>query len=443
MTPEDCEKFKATPNINPLTRRKIKPDGPVAKKLLKECDGKPPKLSARPINKANCMKWKLDRTKNPVTGRKLNTTAKKGIYQQLLSICSSPVGPPPTSPTLGVNREKLIDVLKKVLGPILNKGDSTTSRIKFHDIMTKYLEDMQPCLKEHEGKLYLFTKSKEPIVYFDKRIGSESAYGVAYLNMGKGLAKLLKFSCKLMSSKIKGHKQEIDILAEMSQMVIKGKSPNMPITYKSLKCAKQCHLDICPELTQYNGYYVVINELANMDIQTWFLKSYDIETYSSVIMQLIFSIYSFHLMGYSHNDAHLGNFLIHEIQPGGYWRYQIKGVDVYVENKGYLLVMWDPGMATKLESYTIDYSRALSLITNMHTYKSYMKKGMKVLPTPFIDRVMVPISNILQFSYKPEVDAMLDVLKYIKTDIIKTKCVQVDGKPPGYLLNIKPYTLAP
>jgi hypothetical protein len=309
--------------------------------------------------------------------------------------------------------------------------------------MVNYLEDMKPCLEEHEGKLYLFTKKKKPIVYFDKRIGSESVYGVAYLNMGKGFAKLLKFSCKLMSSNVNGHKQEIDLLAKMSDMVLKGKTPNMPITYKSLKCTKKCNLKECPKNTKNNGYYVVINELASMDIQTWFQKAFDIETYSSVIMQLVFSIYSFHLMGYSHNDAHLGNFLIHEIQPGGYWRYQIKEIDVYVENKGYLLVMWDPGMATKLQNYTVDYNRALRLIMNMHTYKSYMNKGMKPLPSSFVDYTLVPILNILLFSYKNEHDTIVDILNYISNQVIKLNSVHVGGKPPGHLMNIKPYTLAP
>ena len=45
-----------------------------------------------------------------------------------------------------------------------------------------------------------------------------------------------------------------------------------------------------------------------------------------------------------HNDAHAGNFLYHRIKPGGYFHYNIYGQDFYLENIGFLWVIWDFGL---------------------------------------------------------------------------------------------------
>jgi hypothetical protein len=452
LTKEQCDEWKKEPGKNPITKRKIAQDGAVYKKIEKICH----KLehtgsidNKRPIGKKDCDTWKKDPSHHPITKRKLNMTAKGGIYAQLMKLCSSPTLPrgrptiAPKSPIvdddLEKKREKLIAAVKKAVAPILHKGDTTRTRVQFSKIMNEYLNSLKPCLTENAGKLVLETKKKEPVVLFEKRIGSESVYGVAYMNMGKGLAKMLKFSCKIMASNVKGHKQEIDLLMKMSKFVEKGQCPNMPITYRSIKCNKSCDLSKCPNNIKKNGYYVVINELANSDIQTWFQKTYDDATYESVIMQLMFSMYCFHNLGYQHNDCHLGNFLIHQITPGGYWRYKIGDVDVYVPNKGYLVVMWDPGLASKLEDMVVDYYRCFMLISNMHKYKSYMDKGMKTLPKHLVDYGVVPLLNTFNYSYKTEKETVKDVLNHIKNNVIKFKHIHVGGSPPDYLLNVTPY----
>ena len=63
--------------------------------------------------------------------------------------------------------------------------------------------------------------------------------------------------------------------------------------------------------------------------------------------QIFISIMFFHYYTNSHhNDAHSGNFLYHKIKPGGYFHYNIYGKDYYLENIGYLWVIWDFGLAT-------------------------------------------------------------------------------------------------
>jgi hypothetical protein len=452
MLPEDCDKWKADPSKNPLTGRKISADGPVYKKISKECLGEPSKPPDRPISKEDCEAWKKDPSHHPITKRKLRMGAKTGIYTQLAKLCNMSVkklstgrkSAPVVKDDLEEQRLKLIEAMKRVVGPLLNKSDSTKARIQFANIIRNYLSELKPCLEQKDKKLWLYTKDKQPVVYFDKQIGSQSAYGVAYMNMGHGFAKLLRFSCKLMSSKIRGHKLEIELLEKMSKFVETGQSPNMPITYMSMKCTKKCTINECPSNTKEGGYYVVINELANSDIQNWFRESYSPEVYESVIMQLVFAIYAFHNMGYIHNDCHLGNFLIHEVTPGGCWRYKVDNTNVYVPNTGYLLVMWDPGLAKvkfATDDQRVDYSRALGLITNMMNYKKYRDLGMKPIPDETLTYGIVPIYNTIMFEDNSEKKIILKILDRIKSNMIKLPSIKVDGTPPSHLLNVTPFRM--
>jgi len=471
---KDCDEWHANPTINPHTRRKITVNGAVYKKLAKECDdiGAAPAAPQRAkagVNAKDCEVWRKDPTHNPVNGRLLRLDAKAGIFAQLVKLCGKelptaeatkvPVRVPVRVPVPGApepktyDRKRLIAALKHAIGPILHKGDTLGSRVQFARIIRDYLMGLQPCLLEDpvSHKLILQTKDMNATVQFDKRIGTESAYGVAYMNMGKGFAKLLQFSCKLMSSSVRGHGQEIVLLKKMSEIAESGRCPNMPITYLSLKCTKKCEIDACPVNTKTGGYYVVVNELASSDIQTWFKTSHTNDMYVSVIMQLLLAIHCFHRMGYSHNDCHLGNFLIHDIKPGGYWRYQVGGVDVYVPNMGAQLVMWDPGRATELKSknYGVDFNRALTLMFYMEDI--YNGKGLKHMDN-YMLKQLDTIYSILGHSKKQKLyngfeSAFAHMISLLTPDpvtkirVIDFPQIVVGAAPPDFLLNVKPYTL--
>ena len=437
LTKKDCDSWRVSPEVNPTTGRKIKLDGSIYKQIQKECDS--------PITKKECDKWKKDPSKHPVTGRKISSTTKNGIYHQLLKICGSSIIPKPsksTSPVvkddLEAQRAKLILAVRKAIAPVLHK-DNTQMRIEFNNIMNKYLKDLKPCLEEQNNKLCLVSKKNNIVIQFDKQIGSTSKYGIAFLNMGKGFASLLKFSCKIMSAKLPAHVQEIEILEKMSNLVIKGISPNMPMIYKTLNCTRKCKINLCPDLTTKQGYFVVINELANSDLQTWFKGSYSREVYESILMQILFAIYTFHSLGWSHQDCHLGNFLVHHIKAGGCWRYQVGGKNVYVPNHGFLLVLWDPGLASSMTDFKTDYDRTFRLIANMEHYKLYTDAGLNKPPKPLVDFGIVPVINSFNFSIKDEKHTIIDIIDRIKSDVIKFKSIVVDDTPPSHLLNVKAY----
>lgn len=50
--------------------------------------------------------------------------------------------------------------------------------------------------------------------------------------------------------------------------------------------------------------------------------------------------------GLTHNDLHVGNVLVHRVQPGGCWEYFIMGQRYLCPNLGVLVVLWDFGFAT-------------------------------------------------------------------------------------------------
>ena len=475
LSKEDCDKWINNKNINPLTRRKIKEDGPVFKKIEAICipESAPKQKSPKPtiFTKEDCDAWNLDPSKNPITKRKLNMNAKNGIYTQLLKLCKSfdnaqqsPYNAIPKiktpidviksikSPTIkskakkddiNTRRNNLIAALKNVVAPIIHKNDTSAIRINFLKIMTKYLKNVSSCIEIcDDDKLCIKDKKGNTLIFFDRRIGSKSVYGIAYLNLGVGFAKLLKFSCKVMEASLPENIKEIEVLEAMSNLVINNICPNMPLIYKSMTCTKVCKHPKCPGIIKKKSYLIVINELANYDLINWFKKSYPTPVYESILMQILFAIYSFHTLGYSHNDCHLGNFLVHNITPGGCWRYKFGKHNVYVPNHGYQLVMWDPGLVSalprnNLNSYKIDYLRVLKLIYDITEYDIY--KGTIDLPYELRVRFISSIQYELYASEKREFYTMCNILNQIKKKEIECESIVIDDTPPTHLINVKPY----
>jgi len=296
-------------------------------------------------------------------------------------------------------RAHLRDVLRKNLKPLIDRTETIESRIQFAKVIRNYLKNIQTCIHssiDHPNRVALFEKKEKIVkerIFFDKQIGSASVYGTAYLNTGKGIARLLKFSAKVMAVKFK---HEVDILKKMSALVEKKISPNMPVVYTSVLCYKPKDetLKANPAaniLIRKGNYYVVLNEIANGDTHDFFQTKHIDNVYESTLTQMMFSLRAFHNLGYAHNDAHLGNFLWHKITPGGFWQYQYNDTTIYVPNTGYLMVLWDPGMATippaasKNSAMNDDYWRVYKLIRSIDTRKKYIKQKMVPVSSPVIN----------------------------------------------------------
>ena len=476
FTEEHCNMFRKNPNVNPVTGAKIsrKSKNGVYSQLEKVCKSRKRIAKSAPlaysstsqmiVSEDKCRAFKENPGVNPFTGRAISTSSKNGVYSQLQKICKDiekhdlAVSTPkaqstptqvklPTPIRTPVKREKLVHVLQKALKPVINRGDTLASRIKFHQIMSKYLTDIEPCVSILNGKLSLYKRSEPglPVVQFDSRIGSESVYGIAYMNKGHGLGRLLKFSCKMMSGDKIEHEQEIKIYNHMSAYAANALFPHFPMTYQTLLCTSPCLDKLCPHHTK-KSYYVVLNELASYDIQTWFKGAYSEKAYESVITQLLFAVYAFHGLGLVHNDCHLGNFLIHKVTPGGFWRYRFEGKDVYVPNAGYLLVMWDPGLAEPYcTKWQDDFRRPIYLMSNMKAI--YQGKGMIAPPEKINKQLLQGLMKIfkahpVQLSKRYFMRAIIEGFENnTLTNNIVVNAANSRGGAPGELLNIKPYFL--
>ena len=446
-----CDAWRANPTVNPRTGRRIDPrvkNGAYAK-LVAECGAAnaPKSNNAAHAKKSPCDAWRANPTVNPRTGRRIDPRAKNGIYAKLVAECgaaaanAAAVNKRPTN----ANRARLAAALKTTIGPLLNKGRSLAARLRYDAIVTRYLQRLDPCLRADAKNLYLVRDDGQPAVRFDRRIGSKSVYGIAYLNMGRGFGRLLRFATKIMHD-TPANRKEVGLLRRMTDLVRAGAFPNLPIMHADLTCTTKCAANACPELVRgEDRYLVVVSELADRgDLQTWLRARHDPVTYASAIVQMMLAVHAFHGLGHAHRDCHLGNFLVHAVTPGGYWRYRVAGTDVYVPNAGVQVVLWDPGMAVPLSdqhssdyrNYLMaqDYMRFLGLLTRLHT-GDYARDGVVPLPPG----VLTAVQGLLRlFDQGASLPAALRVLAAVGG---MPGVVFGRAPPPGHLLNVKPFEL--
>jgi hypothetical protein len=273
-------------------------------------------------------------------------------------------------------------------------------RVNYFKIMEKYLLS----IKETKNCLRLYnidSKTNKPIyrvgtkIILDKQIGSESVYGIVFLShfksnvkYGTKFDKLNKFAVKI-TNQTKSNKNEILILAKLTEEVKNLKCPHFPISYGSLRCnnsrvksnnsddysiVKDKHKNkkLFPKLINDNKSLLIqLNELASGDLQNNLIYDKNTDIFNT-ITQLLLSIMFFQdRMQSYHRDTHGGNFLYHKIKPGGYFHYNIYGKDFYLENKGYLWVIWDFGLAKKFNETNISINYDHNLMIESVDYYIY------------------------------------------------------------------------
>ena len=468
---EKCNKWLANKNINPETSRKIKETGAIYKKLLKECSIKPlnkdkkekkdkndkkdkkdNKLTKRDI----CNKWLANKNINPETSRSIKETG--AIYKKLLKECS----PKPLNINDAANK------IKRLFNPYIKRITANISdRIGYYMIIRRYLKS----IKESNNCVRLYNideKTNKPIfrigrnIILDKQIGSDSAFGIVFLShyktnvkYGNRFDKLNKFAVKI-TDQSEYNKKEIEILEKLTNIVRKEICPHFPISYGYLECSNpllksnisndysivkdmnNTFFNINPYITNKTKLYIQINELASGDLSN-LLSSSDKRDELNIIAQTLISIMFFHNLTNSfHNDAHTGNFLYHKIKPGGYFHYNIYGKDYYLENQGYLWVIWDFGIIepfTFIKNKTniiVDYELLLRAI-------KYYKKHLDPLSLLFINELY----NTIVDGYKNVYDlTLLTQLNYEIIDYLVKNVSSFTTKKPLNIINPNPYIIS-
>ena len=386
-----CYEWLKNKTINPETSRKIKKYGPVYKKLQNKCLSSSSNdkssislITSSPIRKVkspSSLKSRLpsvSSVSSSIIHRRLPSVSSisSSIRHQKLPSVSSETA----TPLLSVEKKRrAIKKIHKLFIPYIKRTSvNLIDRINYFLIIRKYIlsiKDKNNCLK-----LYNFDKETNAPIYrvgrniiLDKQIGSKSTYGIVFLShfktnikYGTRFDRINKFAVKI-TTQTDENKMEILILKELTKRVIELKCPHFPITYGSLECNsaqkpkisddfsivkdKQKDKKLFPEIVNKNRkLYIQINELAAGDLRHK-LFSRENKDIPNSFVQILLSIMFFHkYINAHHSDCHEGNFLYHKIKPGGYFHYNIYGKDYYLENQGFLWVIWDFGSITPFQN---------------------------------------------------------------------------------------------
>ena len=469
-----CDKWFINKNINPLTMRKISETGAIYKKLEKKCI---PTEKVKLTQKDICDKWILNKKINPETLRKISE--KGTVYKNLVKKClSKPEIKSEIKPEIKseINSEtKKINAFKKIhklFKPYIKRTSvNIIDRINYFLVMKKYLLS----IKEKNNCLRLYNIETNPanIVYrigtkiiLDKQIGTPSAYGIVFLshfksNVKYGLKfdKLNKFAVKI-TNQTSDNKKEIQILKKLTGYVIELKCPHFPISYGSLICdnpkmksnnsddhsiVKNKHnmKKYLPEMINKNKTFLIqINELASGDFHSLFKVPNNLDALNAITQILISIMFFNNYTQCYHNDAHTGNFLYHKIKPGGYFHYNIYGKDYYLENQGYLWVIWDFGFishhsahrkvgTTKIyKPINTDYN---TIIYALSYYNNLFKSNIRTFKS-LLQQEIIAYNYVTDYSKLEELNKKLLNFLHIRDPSLTTI-------KPSNVINKNPYII--
>ena len=373
------------------------------------------------------------------------------------------------------SEEKKIEAIKKIhklfIPYVKRISINIIDRVNYYIMMKKYMLS----IKETKNCVRLYNineQTKKPIyrvgnrIILDKQIGSNSVFGIVFLShfktnikYGTKFDRLNKFAVKI-TNQTKENKNEVKVLEDLTKQVIDFKCPHFPISYGHLRCnnspAKSDNLDdysivkdkhkkkkLFPELVNKNKSLLIqINELAAGDLDNY-LNSNKNKNISNTIVQLILSILFFNDFTKSyHTDLHAGNFLYHIVKPGGYFHYNIYGEDYYLENQGYLWVIWDFGLIkpfTENNKYgptTYDYSINFDYYYIIDTIEYYDD-----ILTSDDSNLRQQLANIInRYNKIKDYKLLRNINKELLSHLINNVPSFTSIKPSN-IINKKPYTI--
>jgi hypothetical protein len=141
-----------------------------------------------------------------------------------------------------------------------------------------------------------------------------------------------------------------------------------------------------------------------------------------------------------HNDCHSGNFLFHKIKPGGYFHYNIFGIDYYLENLGYLWVIWDFGLTEfyNLKPINTDYLRII--ISILYDKKYYSNTEFEIIFN-LIDKIINKYNKIVDTNKIKDIN--IEILQFLllnTSSFITEKPSNIINKKPYIITDVKPPT---
>ena len=365
---------------------------------------------------------------------------------------------------------------------IIRDTGNIENRIKNNNKILEYFavidsRKKEYCMKfdkidNHDKKpIFVINNSNGNDVILEKQIGSKSVFGVIYKSKFKNDDNI-SFATKVVLAD-EDNEYELNILKKLSKVVLERKCPHFPILFKTLRCLKfntildnkDSGFKYYPDLVKDNlnkEFMFLFNELANGDLKT-FMRTYYQNTnlIKNALAQVFLSLmFFYHYTENIHCDAHHGNFLFHKIKPGGYFHYNILGVDYYVENLGYLWVIWDFSKALNSPNEVMnkDYQYVIGAFYNEETAfpqsikvlhgflprsytmdETFKQTIVSMYNEMFIDLAQRPLEIKSNLSYTPE--RMKIYTAWTLSILVKNNLLLKSIFPSDTLINDKPYTI--
>jgi len=363
--------------------------------------------------------------------------------------------------------------LKKLLYPYINRVSANIyNRINYYHNINKNL-NINNSKNNYCIRFYKFDKNNNPIfrigdnIILKQKIGTDSAYGIIYLcSFRSNDKKLYKFSVKIALNTY-DLQNEIKINKILTSAALKDKCPHFPLMYEAINCDnflnfdnsnfKYSHSndisknkDLITDIKNYplllkknRGYPLssILSELANGDLKKFItINNKNNKFIENSLAQIFISLLFFYQeTGFFHNDAHWGNFLYHKIKKGGYFHYIINGNNYYIENIGYLWIIWDFGLAKLINSFNFNIRTDFLRIINAYNDRIITTNlNIDGLNTELSDKIykLKCAIDVNEF-YSPKIFNnyintilyFLVDLKFIKTSILKNE----------FIINKKPY----
>lgn len=258
-------------------------------------------------------------------------------------------------------------MVHNIASPI-NKSISFEDKTFFLDNRIKYAKNfMKHFTSTSISDFIILKKNKYSYknLLFNKQIGSKSKYGAVYSVTYGIKPKNYIVAAKLICIN-ESNAKELAILKKITDIILAKKTIHFPILYFYTTIAKTNDMksSLLPEAISYcDNFYISFNEMFAGDLKMLMSSKKQTTTFiKNAITQIFFSISNFsHYTDFIHKDSHWGNFLYHKIESGGYFYYKVNGIDVYLENIGFIWTIWDFGFAKKIKSDNVikDYSRII------------------------------------------------------------------------------------
>jgi len=407
------------------------------------------------MDKDICKKWLKNKTINPITKDKLKK--RSSTYNLLEKYCIKQRRRKSSKPVL----------LNDILEPF-NKTlkYNVLNRLEYYKILNNYINIINTKYEYNCIRFYKYVNNN-PLyrlgnrIILEKRIGTESLYGVVYLSYYKApktknskSITLGYFAVKVFEN-IKVNVKEIQILNILTEKALKAVCPHFPISYGTLKCKSfydkskyntssmsksilqsKLKTDIPDNFKKYNILFQ-INELASGDCEHFIKNNNNTELQLNAILQIFISIFFFHNTIQSHHgDTHAGNFLYHIIKPNGYFYYKIYGNEYYIKNMGYLWVIWDFGYTT---AYTNNKYLNIKDFEKIYVGLEHYTKN-EYIKNTFLPKLNTIIKDPKYSNYNYE---LIEELQKKLFDLLYNEISSITKEKPKRreLLNKTPYIL--